>query len=217
MKSKIKIMIAEDHALVRKALISLLKESRSIEVIDEADNGKELLHKLKVKLPDIVLMDYRMPVMDGREALQIIKAKHPEVKVIMMSVQDDNDLILDFVAKGANGFISKSANPELLFTAIARTNNEGHYFDPKLSQFMANGILNHKNRSEKLKKESLSDREISVLREICNGNTNKGISERLYISKSTVDFHKGNIYKKTNCRNVVDLVKYAFKHGIIHV
>jgi two-component system nitrate/nitrite response regulator NarL len=209
-------MIAEDHELVRKAFISLLNESRTAEVIDEACNGKELLHKLKLTLPDIVLMDYRMPVMDGREALQIIKAKNPEVRVIMMSVHDDNDLIMDFVAKGANGFISKSANPELLFTAILRTYKDGHYFDSKLSQLMANGILN-KNNPEKLKKESLSDREISVLREICNGNTNKGISERLYISTSTVDFHKGNIYKKTNCKNVVDLVKYAFKHGIIHV
>lgn len=216
MKAKIKIMIAEDHELVRKAIVNLIHGTQGIDVIDEAADGKELLHKMKSKLPDIVLMDYRMPVMDGREALQIIKAKNPEVKVVMMSVHDDNDLIMDFVAKGASGFVSKSASTDNLFTAILRTHSEGHYFDSRLSQLMANGIIN-KDKPEKLKKESLSDRELSVLREICNGSTNKGISERLYISTSTVDFHKGNIYKKTNCRSVVELVKYAFKHGIIHV
>jgi two-component system response regulator DegU len=210
-------MIAEDHELVRKGFISLIHELKGAEVIAEAANGKELLHKLKVELPDIILMDYRMPIMDGREALQIIKAKYPQLKVIMMSVHDDTELIMDLVAKGANSFISKATTPDNLYNAIIRTYGEGHYFDTRLSQLMMNGIINQRNYSEKTKKESLSDREISVLREICNGGTNRGISERLYIAKSTVDFHKGNIYKKTNCKTVVELVKYAFKHGIIHV
>lgn len=217
LKTKIRIMIAEDHELVRKGFISLIQELKGAEIIDEAGNGKELLHKLKVKLPDLVLMDYRMPIMDGKEALQIIKAKYPEVKVIMMSVHDDTELIMDLVAKGANSFISKATTADNLYNAITRTYSEGHYFDSRLSQLMMNGIMNQNGRFEKSKKESLSDRELTVLREICNGSTNKGISERLYISTSTVDFHKGNIYKKTNCKTVVDLVKYAFKHGIIHV
>lgn len=216
MKPTIKLIVAEDHELVRKAFINLIHGSQGIDVIDEASDGKELLHLLKVKSPDIVLLDYRMPVMDGREALQIIKAKNPEIKVIMMSVHDDNDLVMDFIAKGANGFISKSSNTDILFTAIQRTYTEGNYFDPKLSQHMANGIMN-RNKPQKYKKEGLSERELSVLREICNGSTNKGISERLYISTSTVDFHKSNIYRKTNCKCIVELVKYAFKHGIIHV
>lgn len=216
MKTKIKITIAEDQELVRKAIINLIHGTRGIDVIDEAGNGKELLHKLKVNIPDVAIIDYRMPIMDGREALTIIKAKNPEIKVIMMSIHDDVDLLMDFIAKGANGFVSKSASIEMLFTAITRTFNEGSYFDSRLSQLMANGIINI-NKPERRRKEGLSDREISVLKEICNGSTNKGISERLYISKSTVDFHKGNIYRKTSCKSVVELVKYAFKHGFIQV
>lgn len=216
MKTKIRVIIAEDQELVRKAFINLIHGIRGIEVIDEASDGKELLHKIKTNKPDLALIDYRMPIMDGREALNIIKTKNPEIKVIMMSIHDDVDLLMDFIAKGANGFISKSASIEMLFTAITRTFNEGNYFDSRLSQLMANGIIN-RNKPERRKNEGLSDRELSVLKEICNGSTNKGISQRLYISTSTVDFHKGNIYRKTNCKSIVELVKYAFKHGIIHV
>jgi DNA-binding NarL/FixJ family response regulator len=216
MKTRIRIIIAEDQELVRKALIHLIHGTRGIEVIDEACDGKELLHKIKINKPDIALVDYRMPIMDGREALSIIKTKNPDIKVIMMSIHDDIDLLMDFIAKGANGFISKSANIEMLFTAITRAFNDGNYFDSRLSQIMANGIIN-RSKPERRKKEGLSDREISVIKEICNGSTNKGISERLYISTSTVDFHKSNIYRKTNCKCVVELVKYAYKHGIIQV
>ncbi|MFO0355664.1 MAG: response regulator [Sphingobacteriaceae bacterium] len=217
MKAKIKIMVAEDHELVRKGFISLIQELKNAEVIDEAANGKELLNKLKIKIPDLILMDYRMPIMDGREAMQIVKAKYPEVKVIMMSVHDDNDLILDLVAKGANSFISKAATSENLYNSIIRTYNEGHFFDSKISQLLVNGIISQRGSSDKIKKETLSDREVTVLREICNGSTNKAISERLYISSSTVNFHKMNIYKKTNCNKVVDLVRYAYKNGFIRV
>ncbi len=217
MKAKIKMMVAEDHELVRKGFISLIKELRNVEVIDEAANGKDLLQKLRIKQPDLILMDYRMPIMDGREALQIIKAKYPEVKVIMISVHDEPDLIMDLIAKGANSFISKGSTSDTLFNAITRTHIDGHYFDSNLSRLMMNGVINQKNGSEKTGKESLSDRELSVLRELCNGSSNNGISERLYISISTVEYHKRNIYRKTKTRNSVDLVKYAFKNGIIHI
>lgn len=214
---RIRIIIADDHALIRKAFISLIKDMRHVDVINEAANGKELLQLLRTQTPDIVLLNYKMPLMDGREALQIIKTKYPEVKVIMMSSHDNQDIIIDLITKGANGFVSKSSTPEMLFNTVLRVQNEGHYFEARISQMMVRGIVNEKNKRERIDKNSLSDREISVLKEICNGSTNKGISERLYISTSTVDFHKSNIYKKTNSKNVVDLVKYAFRNGIIQI
>lgn len=217
MKPRIQIIIADDHALIRKAFISLLKEMRNVYVINEASNGKELLNILRNQIPDVVLLNYKMPLMDGREALQIIKSKYPQVKVIMMSSHDNQDVIIDLITKGANGFVSKSSAPEMLFKTILRVQNEGHYFEANISQMMVRGIVNEKNKSERINKNSLTDREISVLKEVCNGCTKKGISERLYISVSTVDYHKKNIFKKTNSKSVVDLMKYAFRNGLLQV
>ena len=216
MKQKIKIIIAEDKELFRKALIFFIEGNKKYQIIDEASNGKELIDKLSNNIPDLILLDYKMPEMDGKEALVIIKNKYPEVKILMLSLYDEAELIIDLLSHGANGFVSKSESPEVFFTAIETVITTGRYFDPRISEVLLNGLLKkgEKNHSGKM---SLSEREISVLKEICNGHTNKLISEKLFISTSTVDFHKGNIYKKTYAKNVVDLVKYAIKNGITPV
>jgi DNA-binding NarL/FixJ family response regulator len=216
MKQKIRIIIADDHSLIRKAFISLLKELKNVEVINEAGNGKELLQLLRSETPDIILLNYKMPLMDGREALQLIKTKYPGIGVIMMSSHDYQDTIIDLITKGANGFVSKSGTPENLFDTIQKVHKDGHYFSSKISKMLVNGIVSEKQK-DRSDKNSLSDRELCVLKEICNGSNGKAISDRLFISISTVEYHKTNIYKKTNSQNVVDLVKYAFRNGLIQI
>ncbi|MDO9000242.1 MAG: response regulator transcription factor [Bacteroidota bacterium] len=214
---KIKITIAEDHELLRKAMKSLILANGNFEIIDEAINGKELIEKLNNQIPDLILLDYRMPIMDGKEALIEIRKKHPNIKILILSLYDEATVILDFITNGANGFISKSSSAENFFTAINTVVKERRYFDSKISEILLNGLMQKNSKSKLPSKTSLSERETSVLKEICNGLGNKLISEKLFISASTVDFHKGNIYKKTKTKNAVDLVMYAIKNGIVPV
>jgi DNA-binding NarL/FixJ family response regulator len=218
MKTKVKIAIAEDKELLRKAIISLVEEDDNFEVTSESSNGLELINNLSKSLPDLVLMDYKMPVMDGKEALIAIKKKYPEMKILILSQYDQSELIIDLITHGANGFISKGANTETFFKAINTVICSGKYFDAKVSEALLNNLIQKEDEKYiSLSKKSLSEREILILKEICNGGTNKIISNKLYIAPSTVDFHRANIYKKTKTKSIANLVIYAIKNGIIAI
>ncbi|HLP13391.1 MAG TPA: response regulator transcription factor [Flavobacteriales bacterium] len=214
---KIKIVLAEDHELMRRALISLLEEDNSIQVVGEAGNGKELLVLLKTVKPDIVLLDIEMPVMNGREALLLIKKKHPEVNVIILSMYDETSLVSDFIANGANAFLSKSASTDTLFKAIKAVKNSGSYFDNSISKSVLKTLLRKNGVNPHFGEQALSEREVDVLKQLCNGKTNKEIATLFSVSASTIDFHRTNIYRKTKSCNVTDLVKYAIKNAFINL
>lgn len=214
---KIKIVVAENQRLMRKSLISLIEHNKNYEVIGEADNGLELIECLKVKSPDVVLMDIEMPQMNGFEALPIIKKKHGSVKVIMLSIYNEAAIIVDLMGLGASSYITKSIGEEELYTVISEVHKTGTYFNKIVSDAMLRKINNDKWVNPFTDNASLSTREIAVMREICNGFNNKTISEKLYISVRTVDFHKGNIYRKIKSNKIADVMKYAIKHGIIQV
>ncbi|MBC7861689.1 MAG: response regulator transcription factor, partial [Bacteroidia bacterium] len=125
--SRIKLILAEDQELVRKALISLLKENPNIEVIGEAENGKKLLELLKQVEPDIVLLDIEMPVMNGQEALDVISKRFPAIKVIILSMYEEMALMSDFITKGARAYLPKGCSIERLFEAIETVNAKGHF------------------------------------------------------------------------------------------
>jgi DNA-binding NarL/FixJ family response regulator len=212
---KTKIVLAEDHELMRRALVSLLEENSRIEVVGEAVNGKELLALLKTVKPDIILLDVEMPVMNGREALVHIKKKYPETGVIILSMYDETSLVSDLLANGANAFLSKGASTETMFKAIEAVKNTGFYFDKTISKSVLKSFLRKKGINPHFDEQALSKREIEVMRELCNGKTNKEIAGLFSISASTIDFHRTNIYRKTKSGNITDLVKYAIKHAFI--
>jgi DNA-binding NarL/FixJ family response regulator len=213
----IKIIVVEDQELMRKSFIALLKEDKHFEVIAEAANGKELLELLKQTTPDIVLLDIEMPVMNGKEALEIINKRFPEVKVIMLSMHAGINFISELMARGARAFIPKDCDPDSLFEAIHTVHSEGYYFDKSISEAVLRGLQREKSINPILEALSLSDREVEILKELCEGKTNKQIAASLKISVSTVDFHRGNVYKKTNSKNIIDLIKYAIKYGLIAI
>jgi len=213
--SKIKIIIAEDQKLVRKSMISLLNENKSYEMIGEAANGRDLLDLLKLKVPDVVLLDIEMPLMDGFEALKIIRKRYESVKIIMVSVHTDPYLIVELMTNGASSFISKACDEKELYSAISEVHKHGVYFNSLVTNAMLNKLNNDKKTNPFTDNHSLSLREIAVIKEVCEGHTNRVISEKLFISCRTVDFHKGNIYKKIGSNKTIDVIKYAIKHGII--
>jgi DNA-binding NarL/FixJ family response regulator len=212
---KIRILLAEDQQLVRKGLVSLIEEEPDMTIIGEAGNGKEVLEFLKLATPDVILLDIEMPRMNGKEALEIIQKRFPENKVIMLSMHFDAAYINEFMVRGARGYLAKGCDPDTLFEAIRTVKKDGHFFGEAVAKAMLNGLQKEKTIAPLLNEIALSDREISILKEICDGKTNKEIAASLRISASTVDFHKQNIYRKTNSNNVTELVKYAIKNSIV--
>jgi len=216
-KGSIKIVLAEDHAMFRQALASMLNFETHFNVVGEVGNGRELMTILKSVEPDILLMDIEMPVMNGHEAFHLIRKKHPDLRIIIVSMYDDDGLVSEFISAGARAYLTKDTPIDQLFAAINKVYNEGFYFNDKTSKALVTGMRKEKNNNSVFDELSLTKREIDVLKTICAGKTNVEISKMLNISASTVDFHRKNIYKKTKCNNVADVIKYAIKHGFLNV
>lgn len=215
MKKPIHIALAEDHLLFRQGLITLFKEYEEINVLFDVNNGKELLDELKKSKPDVILLDIDMPVMDGKEALLKIKEKYPAIKVIMISTFYDDVYITEYILHGAVGFLPKHCDIEKVVDAIFAVHEQGYYFDNKISTSLVAKLMKSKSVQPTIENQALSDREVEVLKLTCLEKTNKQISEELFISQRTVEWHRKQIMKKTKSKNVVGLVMYAIKHKVI--
>jgi DNA-binding NarL/FixJ family response regulator len=209
MERKIRIILAEDQAIFRTALANYLNSQFEFEVIGQAANGKDLLAEAKRLQPDVILMDLKMPVMNGYEALSAIKNRFEDLKVIIFSMVDSVESMFDLQQKGANGFVSKHDDMLVLSSAIKEVYKNGFFLHKKLAQ------AKRTDQFVKRKKELFSGKELSVVREVCNGCSNNEISERLFISVRTVDFHKNNIYRKIGARNVIEIMRFALKNKIV--
>ncbi|MBK7310371.1 MAG: response regulator transcription factor [Sphingobacteriaceae bacterium] len=210
MVSNVKVIIAEDQTILRKALVVYLQRSGSIEVAGDVSNGKQLLTLVKKQSPDLTILDLNIPVIDGFEAIDIIKTKFPKVKILVMSNVDDPLTLSKLISKGVNGFVSKGAELAELTDSIHKVINNELVFENKL-------IAQHKEGkllSEKID-ELFSDKETRVMKEICNGLTNIQISKRLSISAATVNYHKQRIYRKTQSKHAVDLLRFVHKHQLL--
>jgi DNA-binding NarL/FixJ family response regulator len=217
---KISVAIADDHALFRKGLIGLLEDIEFIGNIYEASNGKELLDLLSETspLPDMVLLDLRMPVMDGVEATERIQELFPSVKIIILTMQDDEGMILHLIEKGINSFLLKNVEPDELEMVISRLRERDYYFNEKLSSLVVKAIHSKGKKLPVMYSEDLfSERELEILRLICEEYTAAEIAEKLCVSKRTVDGHRYTLLEKSGARNVVGLVIYAVRNGLYNI
>lgn len=214
--TEIRVAFAEDHNVVRQGYISLMASHARIRVVGEADNGKELLDLLKKTPVDVVVMDIEMPLMNGDEALMIMRNRFPDVKVIMLSMHGGSAFITDFISRGASSYLTKGVDIAILERAICSVQDTGHYFNEECSLAMQQEIVN-KSSFSAFSKSSLTERENEILVLLCEDMTNKQIGDRLKIEPRTVDFHRQNIYKKTNCKKPAGLAIYAMKNGLISV
>ncbi len=217
MNPKTKIILAEHQELFRKALVSLLKTNSELEVISEALNGRELIEQLKHMPVDIVLLDTDVTLLDSKTTLEIIHRRFPAVKVIMLSVESNPEVQSDFMSLGANSFLCKNCEVQTLFKAIYKVKTEGYFFDESTSKALLDAVLKDKQRLTLSPEIQFNERETEILKKICDGKTNKEIASNLHLSTSTIDFHKTKIYSKTRCNNVIGLLKYALRNGLVEL
>lgn len=212
---QIKITLVDDHALFRNGLKILLGATPEIRVISEAANGKEFLEIIEHNLPHIVLMDINMPVMDGVEATQEAMEKHPDLKIIALSMFGEEDYYYRMINAGVKGFLLKNSEINEVIEAIKQVNKGNSYFSQELLYNVIKSFKPHKEMETEL--AALSKRELQVLEEICKGLSNQEIADNLFISKRTVDKHRANLLSKTNSKNTANLIMYAIKNKLIAI
>lgn len=207
MEREVRIVIADDHRMVRKAWELLLSECPSFKVVGQAANGAEVLRVLQEVKTDIVLMDLDMPIMNGLEATEKIRNRYPWVKVIALTQQKESGYIKKLFAAGASGFLTKNSSEEELMEAIERVVNGNRYFSKEVSEVLSNSLLmpaTEATASETF--AGLSSREIEVVKLIAAGKTTSQIADTLSLSIKTVESHRRNIFKKLQVKNVAQMI-----------
>lgn len=213
--SEIKIVLVDDHKLIVEAYASLLNKTPKFKVIGKAYNGKDALDLIKKTKPHIILLDAQMPVISGFEVLQSIQKKHADIKVIILTMHTTVEHMYHYVANGAHAFLGKECEPEELIKAIHTVATEGYYFSSTVSKALIQRTMTRGDFEKTLHKLRLTSREINILKLICEDVSNEDIAERLHISTNTIKFFRKNLYKKTNSKSVIGLIKYAIQNGIM--
>lgn len=216
MKHKKKVAIVDDQVLFRQGLISLLNDDNGVQVIMEASNGKELLDQLRTKQPEVILLDMEMPEMDGAETTSIVKKKFPEIKIIILTMHTEEALVIDLIERGANGFLTKDTNIDVVVDAIFCVTENDYYFNDSISRIMVKKMVSSKKINPFYKQSPLSEREREVIKLICMELTNKEIAEKLFLSPRTIDAYREKILEKTGARNTAGIVMYAVKNNLIN-
>lgn len=213
--SIIHVALADDHVLVRAGLAQIINKQENLQVKCEASNGKELLDLLVHETIDVVLLDIDMPVMDGKATLDRIVVDFPKVKVIMLTVHQHDSFIVHMMKAGAHGYLLKECEPEEVINAIIRVNEEGLYFNDRVSKALLGDIASPKSNHVSTLGESLNQRELEVLELICKEKTTSQIAEDLFLSPKTIEGYRKSLLEKTNTKNVAGLAIYAVKNGLI--
>lgn len=210
---KTKVMIADDHSLVREGIKQLLEFDGSIKVISEAANGEECLEKLEEEIPDVLLLDINMLVKNGLDVLSEIKEKKYNVKVLILTVHNDIEYLLKAIDIGVDGYILKDSESAELKRAIQAVMAGENYIQASLIPALNNRLVNRDIDKDKI--DSLTSRELEVLVKVANGMLNKEIATNLNISERTVKNHVSNIFKKIDVSDRTQAAVFAIKNNII--
>jgi len=210
-----KILIADDHLLFRLGLASVLKQFDFVSKVQEAENGREVIEEITKESYDVVLMDINMPVMNGTEATRLIKREFPGIKVIALTVFEDQKHVIEMIESGASGYIIKNTNANEIKTALLKVTNNELYFSRQISESLITSLVNKHTMRKSQYNEQLSNREKEILYLICKEYTSKEIADSLYLSEKTVDWHRLNLLQKTHSKNIAGLVLFALRCGII--
>lgn len=220
MGQQLRILIVDDHPLVREGLMSLLSKEAAFEVVGEASSGEDGVKQAEELGPDLVIMDISLPDMNGIDATRRIRTSLPTTKVVILSIHSKIDFITDAFKAGASGYINKDASGEKLVECLRTVIRGEYYMDPAVSHIVVKNLLVAQEGRTKMGVpgyEALTLREQEVMRLIAEGQSTKQIAQRLFISQKTVENHRASIFSKLNLHSTMELVRCAAKYGLIDV
>lgn len=214
--SKIKIAIADDYKIFREGLKVGLSADDSLEVMLEADNGEELLKGLENNSPDVIIMDLKMPIMDGMEATKEVRKKFPSIKVLVVSMYEDDKFIIHLMENGANGYLLKNAEPDEIRRSIYSVYENGYYFNDLVNKALLKKLVLKNNLKPSFNQNiDLTEREQEVLKMICEEKTAAEIAKEIFLSPRSVEGIRQRLIEKIGVRNTAGLVMFAVKNGIV--
>jgi DNA-binding NarL/FixJ family response regulator len=208
----IKILIVDDHPVVRKGLRQIVEETKDITVADEAETGQDALKKVKKHKYDVVLLDISLPDMNGLEVLRELKSEHPEIHVLILSIYPEEQYAMRALKGGASGYLTKEKLPDELIMAIKIVTHGRKYITPSVAELLAVNL--EKDRNELLH-ESLSDREFRIMCMMASGKTARNIADELSLSAKTVSTYKYRIMKKMKMKNNAEIIRYVIEQKLI--
>lgn len=216
MSQKVRIVIAEDHTILREGLRSLLSSNPSFEIVGEAEDGREAIKCVEKFKPDLILTDLSMPRMNGMEAIKEIKRESPTTKVLVLTVHRAEEYILATFRAGADGYLLKDSTHAELVMAVKKVLSGKHYISPEISEKVIEGYLDGR-RTLKTKSswETLTQREREILKLIAEGYKSKGIADDLCISVKTVEKHRANLMEKLDLHSIQALTAFAIERGLV--
>jgi DNA-binding NarL/FixJ family response regulator len=214
----IKVMIVDDHVLYRAGVKTALSSKKDIKIIAEADNGAHLLNMLKGIQPDVILLDIQMPIMDGITALPEVKKLYPQIKVIMLTLLDDQSVITKLMELGANSYLVKTSDAEVIYDAIKTCHQQEFYFNSLTNKALLNN-LRQKNVVSPFKSSmddaALNEKEITILRLMCEEKTTREIAEAVDLSPRTIEAIRDKLKVKTGTKSTAGLIMFAVKNNLL--
>ena len=211
----IRVAIADDHALFRAGVKTSLSSRKDIQMVAEAENGMQLLNLLKHITPDIILLDIQMPIMDGLTTLPEIKRLYPEIKVVMLSMHNDHSVITRMMEIGANSYLTKDSDSEMIYQAIRTCYEQEFYFNDLTNKALLNGLRMKRPVEQEMPDVSLNDKEVTILKLMCEEKSTREIASAVDLSPRTVEAIRDKLKTKTGAKSLAGLIMYAVKAGIV--
>ena len=214
--SPIRILLADDHTVIRKGLRALLERQNDFAVVAEASDGREAVEMAAVAIPDVAVIDIGMPNLNGIEAARRITEKRPETAVVILSMHADESYVLRALKSGARGYLLKDSPEEDLIHAIQAVHKGKAFFSPEISKMLAEDYMRQmRQRGVEDSYELLTPREREILQMLGEGNSNKDVATKLSLSLHTVETHRGNVLEKLNLHSTAEMILYAVRKGIV--
>jgi two-component system response regulator NreC len=210
-----RLVVADDHPIVLEGLVALLEREPDMQVVGQATTGRRALEEVRRTQPDVALLDITMPEMSGLEVTRQLTDELPEVRVLILTMHDEEAFFFEALQAGASGYVLKGAGRDEVLSAIAVVTSGGVYIAPQLAKNLVREALRHEGSDESEESEPLTDREQGVLRLIADGLTNKEIADRLILSVNTVKTHRLRLYQKLRLHTRAELVAFARRKGIL--
>lgn len=217
---RIRIVIADDHSIIRSGLKMLFRGEPRFAVVGEAGNGREALDLIGRLRPDVAILDISMPVLGGIEATRLIREEYPQTKVLILTIYENEEYVHQMVRAGASGYVLKDAGKKDLFAAVRAIAGGERFFSPGVSKMIIEEFIKQSQGGLRMKQQTsdrLTGRETEILRYIAGGMTNSEIAEKLFLSPRTIDTHRNNLMQKLDIHDVAGLVRYAIEAGLVTI